>query len=265
MDVERSATAAPADPLGLAGLVAIVTGSSQGIGRAIAATLAGFGARVVVTGRRAGLVAAAEEVIRASGGTVRGQVADAGRPADAERVVAATIDEFGRIDVLVNNVGGSFGTGFRRGPLLELSDDDLVNVYRANVLSMMTCSRAAMPALRERHGAIINISSVVTRTPMAGFGAYGAAKAAVNHLTEALALEVAPEVRVNAVLVGHVDTERARGGRSAEQVAWLERHIGVGRLGQPSDVAGAVAFLASPTAGWVTGAAFAVDGGVRAV
>lgn len=265
MNAETGADLSPSDPLGLAGRVAIVTGGSQGIGRAIAATLARLGTRVALTGRRAELVSAAEAEITEHGGTARGHVADAGVQVDAERVVAATVAEFGAVHLLVNNVGGSFGDDFRRGPLLELSDEDFLNVYRANVLSTMTFTRAAIPALREQYGAIVNISSVVTRTPMTGFGAYGAAKAAVNHLTEALALEVAPDVRVNAVLAGHVDTERARGGRSSQQVAWLERHIGLGRLGRPSDVAGAVAFLASPVAGWVTGAALAVDGGVRAV
>lgn len=254
------------DSLGLTGRVAIVTGSSEGIGRAVAATLARFGCRVVISGRRPALVEAAVAAIGADGGVATGVPVDVGEQAGVDRLVEETMGSHGRIDILVNNVGGSFGEGFRRGPLLELSDGDVMNVMRANVLTMLRCCRAAMPQLRAHgDGSIVNISSVVVRTPMPGFGAYGAAKAAVNHLTEALAGEVAPEVRVNAVLAGHVDTERARRNRTDDDVTWLERHIDMGRLGEPKDVAGAVAFLASPLARWVTGACVAVDGGVRAV
>jgi NAD(P)-dependent dehydrogenase (short-subunit alcohol dehydrogenase family) len=100
---------------------------------------------------------------------------------------------------------------------------------------------------------------------MPGYGPYSAAKAALTNLTATMALEWAPSVRVNALLVGHVDTARSSAHRSAEDVAWLERHIGLGRLGRPEDVVGAVAYLASDLSGWVTGAAMDVNGGVRAL
>lgn len=242
-----------------------MTGGSQGIGKAIAVGLASFGCRVVVAARRADPLRDVVDEINGVGGEAVGVQCDLRVAADADTLAARADQCFGGIDILVNNVGGSFGADFRRGPLLELTEDDVLNTLRANVVTTFSCSRAAFPLLREGGGSIVNISSVVVRTPMPEFGAYSAAKAAVVSLTQTMAIEWAPQVRVNALLVGHVDTERTRGARSDEDVRWLQRHISQRRLGRPEDIAGAVAYLGSPLAGWVTGAAIPVDGGMRAI
>lgn len=252
--------------LGIEGKVALVTGGSRGIGRAIALGLASEGCRVVVFARGAEAVAEIVADIQSKGGSADGVTGDVRDPGDAEAVMNKIAASAGRLDVLVNNAGGSYGDDFRRGPLLELGPEDLLGAFRMNVLSAFLFSRASLALMRRTTGgSIINVSSVVVRTPMTDFGAYSAAKAALTNLTRTMALEWAPEIRANVLLVGHVATERASRSRTAEDVAWLERHIALGRLGQPGDVAGAVAFLASDLSRWVTGTALEVDGGIRAI
>ena len=252
--------------LGLEGKVAVVTGGSRGIGRAIALGLGAHGCHVVVVARSQESVSATVTDIERDGGSAEGITGDVRDAAAVKTVLAQVERSAGRLDVLVNNAGGSFGDDFQRRPLLELRPEDLLGAFRMNVLSAFLCARESVPLMRRAGGgSIINVCSVVVRTPRPGFGAYSAAKAALTSLTMTMALEWAPEVRVNAVLVGHVDTERARRSRTAEDVAWLERHIALGRLGQPADIAGTVVFLASDLARWVTGSAVGVDGGVRAL
>jgi NAD(P)-dependent dehydrogenase (short-subunit alcohol dehydrogenase family) len=188
---------------------------------------------------------------------------------DSRQVHAAlerVADDWGAVDILINNAGGSFGDGFRRGPLLDVGEEDLLGAFDMNVLTAFRCSQAVVPSMLSRGGgAILNISSVVVKTPMKNFGAYAAAKAALASLSDSMALEWAPTVRVNSLLVGHISTERANRNRSADDVAALERHIVLGRLGLPEDVATAAAFLVSPAARWISGTAMSVDGGVRNV
>lgn len=252
--------------LGIDGKVAVVTGGSRGIGRAIALGLGAHGCHVVVVARSEESVNMTVADIRRDGGSAEGVTGDVRCAADVRGVVDRVERGAGRLDVLVNNAGGSYGDNFRRGPLLELGPEDLLGAFRLNVLSAFLFARESVPLMRRAGGgSIINVSSVVVRTPMPRFGAYSAAKAALTSLTTTMSLEWAPEVRVNAVLAGHIDTERASRSRAAEDVGWLERHISLGRLGQPADVAGTVIFLASDLAHWVTGSALSVDGGVRAL
>lgn len=252
--------------LGIEGKVAVVTGGSRGIGRAIALGLGAHGCHVVVVARSEKSVNMTVADIRDDGGSAEGITGDVRDAADVRAVVDQVERSAGRLEILVNNAGGSYGDDFRRGPLLELGPEDLLGAFRMNVLSAFLFARESVPLMRRAGGgSIINVSSVVVRTPMPGFGAYSAAKAALTSLTRTMALEWAPEVRVNAVLAGHIGTERASRSRTAEDVGWLERHIALGRLGQPADVAGTVIFLASDLAHWVTGSALSVDGGVRAL
>jgi NAD(P)-dependent dehydrogenase (short-subunit alcohol dehydrogenase family) len=252
-------------PFDLEGRVAIVTGASQGIGFGIAGALAEAGAAVVVAARRPDLLQQAITALEARGARALGVACDVRDGGQARHLAERAIERFGRVDILVNNVGASYGDGFRRGPLLEMTAEDLDGAIRQNVTSLLHCCWAVVPRMLESSGSIINVASIAVSHPMPGFGLYAAAKAAVVSLTRTMAVEWAPRVRANALLVGHVDTPRSSSRRTVEDRAWLERHIALGRLGRPEDVGSAAVYLASDGAAWTTGAAVEVDGGVRSL
>jgi NAD(P)-dependent dehydrogenase (short-subunit alcohol dehydrogenase family) len=252
----------------LAGKVAVITGSSAGIGRAIAGAMAEAGADVVLSARGAPRLRQACSELEAGGHTVLGVAGDASVEADARHLVAEARKRFGRIDVLVNNAGASFGPSFKRGRLLELSEQDLQGCMTANVGSMFLCSTAAAPLMLEQgRGAIINMSSIAGRdiqAPAAPMALYSAAKAAIISLTMSMAAEWGPAIRVNVLTPGLIDTPRTAGDRPSEARPLLEAAIGLRRIGLPEDVAGAAVFLASDAASWISGASFDIHGGRRA-
>ncbi len=251
--------------LGLRGRTAVVTGGSDGIGKACALALAGAGARVVVAARRPEPLAAVVAELRGLGAEALGVQGDIRQPGTVERLVEEAVEAFATVDVLVNNVGASYSDDFRRLPLLELEPRELLAAVDLNVASAFACSKAVAPMMLQRGGAIVNIGSIVASHPVPGFGFYSPAKAALISLTQLMALEWAPQVRVNAVLPGHIDTARSSSLRTPETVERLLRGIAMERLGTPADVAGAVVFLASDLARWTTGALLDVNGGLRAI
>ena len=243
----------------LTGQVALVTGGSRGIGRAIALRLAAAGATVVVNFRENS--AAAEETvgsIAAAGGrssTSRFDVGDA----EAVRVgVQNIVDEHGRLDLLVNNAGVSVDA-----LLLRLKEEDWERVLRTNLTGVFHCTKAAVRAMvRARYGRIVNLTSVVAEMGNAGQAAYAAAKAGVIGFTKSLAREVAARgVTVNAVAPGLVETDMTA-GLDDRQRSFYTNVIPAGRIATPEDVAAAVAFLASPEAGYITGQVLHVNGGL---
>jgi NAD(P)-dependent dehydrogenase (short-subunit alcohol dehydrogenase family) len=235
---------------------AIVTAASRGIGLAIAAGLVARGDRVLITGRKPEALA---EAVASLGGP-RWAVGVAGKAHDEDHqqdAVARAIEAFGRVDFLVNNVG----TNPVYGPLLEQPADVVRKILDINVLAALGWTRRVYEAWQREHGgAIVNVSSVAGLAPAPGLGAYGMSKAALSYVTRQLALELAPAVRVNAVAPAVVKTRFAEAlyeGRE-EQVA---SGYPLGRLGEPSDVAGAVAYLLSEASAWVTGQTIVLDGG----
>lgn len=257
------------NPFDLTDRVAVVTGGSSGIGLGIALGLARAGATVVLAARTRERIDRACEAIRATGRPALGVVADVTSPEDVASVVRATLGEFARIDVWVNNAGASYGAGFRRGPLAELDASDFDGCFALNTRSVFLGAQAANAVMqRQGKGSIINVGSVggqAGRASQLGFALYGAAKAAAMHLTVGMAAEWGPAVRVNALLPGVIQTERSAGVRSADEAAGLAAQVALGRLGAPADLAGAAVFLASDAAVFVTGASLLVDGGTRAV
>jgi 3-oxoacyl-[acyl-carrier protein] reductase len=239
--------------------VAVVTGGSRGIGRAIALALGQAGARVVVTCREQ-RDAAAEvvETLRQRGGDGRVCQFDV---ADFEATAAAFADvvaEFGRLDILINNAG------VRRDQLLvRMQPEDWDVVLRTNLVGMFNCSRvAARTMLRQRWGRIIAITSIAGIFGNAGQTNYAASKAGMVGFTKALAKELAPrDITVNAVAPGLIETDMTRSLSEAQRQAFLE-HIPSGRFGTPEDVAACVLFLASDAARYITGEVISVSGGL---
>ena len=237
--------------------VAIVTGASRGIGRAVARRLAAAGAAVVAAARSDHADGVAAE-IRDAGGRSVGVSVDVTDPERVEAMVRAALDEYGRIDVLVNNAGI-----VRDRLALRMTPEDWDAVVATNLTAAFACARAVLrPMIRQRGGRIVNVGSVVGRMGNAGQANYAASKAGLEGFSKALAREVASRgITVNVVAPGMIDTDMTAGlGESARKT--LLAQIPAGRLGTAGDVAGAVCFLASDEAAYVTGHVLAVNGGM---
>ncbi|GGE11463.1 oxidoreductase [Aureimonas endophytica] len=245
----------------LDGKVAVVTGASKGIGAAIAKALAKDGAKVVVNYASSG--AGAEAVvaaIKAEGGEAIAVRGDVSKAAEAEALVEAAVETFGRLDILVNNSGV-----YEFAAIGDVTEEHYRRHFDINVLGVLLTSKAASRHLTEG-GSIVNISSAVTSIHPASTAVYSGTKGAVNAITGVLANELAPrKVRVNTVSPGYVVTEgtHTAGIAGSEMEAGMVAQTPLGRAGRPDDIAGVVAFLASDDARWVTGEEITASGGVR--
>jgi NAD(P)-dependent dehydrogenase (short-subunit alcohol dehydrogenase family) len=253
------------DPtLDLTGRVALVSGASRGIGQAIAAALLARGAAVTITARKPDeLRAAADELagtVEGGAGRVLALPGNAGDAAARAEAVDRTVERFGSLDVLVNNVG----INPVYGPLIDADLDVVRKVFDVNVVAALGFVQQAHRAWMGEHGgAVVNVASVAGLRSTGTIGAYGMSKAALIRLTEELAWELGPSIRVNAVAPAVVKTKfaTALSARGEEQVA---KAYPMGRLGTSADVAGLVAFLVSDAASWITGETVRVDGGLLA-
>jgi 3-oxoacyl-[acyl-carrier protein] reductase len=241
----------------LSGRVALVTGASRGIGRAIAVQLASRGAHVVAAARDQHAAAVADE-IGAAGGTGEAITLDVTVPADIERAVAGVLERHTKLDILVNNAGIA-----RDQLLLRMKRADWDAVLATNLTSVYALTQAVLkPMIRQRAGRIVCISSVVGQAGNPGQANYAASKAGLIGFAKSVAQEVASRgVTVNVVAPGMIDTEMTRTITERAQDDWLSR-IPLQRLGTPTDVAAAVCFLASDEASYITGQVLAVNGGM---
>jgi 3-oxoacyl-[acyl-carrier protein] reductase len=243
----------------LQGKVALITGGSRGIGAAVAQTLATAGAAVAVCARNGEAAAATASAIAAQGGQALGVTADVSRAEDAERLVKACLERFGRLDILVNNAGIT-----RDGLVLRMKDGDWSDVLAVNLNGAFYCARAALRVIlkQKQSGRIINIGSVVGSMGNAGQANYVTSKAGLIGLTKALAREVAARgVTVNLVAPGFIETDMTANLPDAVKETYRGQ-IPLGRFGTAADVAAAVAFLASDGAAYITGQVIHVNGGM---
>ncbi len=243
----------------LEGKVALVTGGSRGIGRAVAETLAKAGAHVVITYRSNS--AAAEETIaaiEAAGGKAEAVSFDVASAEVAEETVRGIAKRIGRLDILVNNAGIA-----RDQLLLRVKEEEITDTFATNVAGAIWCAKAAIrPMMKAKSGRIINLSSVVAEAGNPGQAVYSASKAALLGLTKTLAREYAKRgVTVNAVAPGYIDTDMTSGLPEAATQAIVEQ-TPLGRVGRPEEVAAAVLFLASDEAAYITGQVLRVNGGM---
>jgi len=239
--------------------VAIVTGSSRGIGRGIARAFAEEGAHVVLNGRDVPLLKELAEELDSYGVKVIRMKGDVRRPLFVRRLVLRTMEEFGRIDVLVNNVGIS-----PMASVDQIAVEAWDEVFETNLKSAFLCSKEVLPHMkRQRSGVILNISSGSAKS--GGVGAhYAASKGALNTLTKSLAFEGAPHgIRANAIAPGPIETEMVESLFTKERKRFLKSIIPLGRLGLPEDIARAAVFLSSDEASYITGEILEIDGGLN--
>jgi 7-alpha-hydroxysteroid dehydrogenase len=245
----------------LTGKVAIVTGAGRGIGRGIALGFADAGADIVLAARTQEDLDGAASEIRGRGRRALSVVTDVMRTEDLERLVESAVDEFGRVDVLVNNAGGTYPAA-----ALKTSEAFFETALRFNVTQAFLLTKLAAPRMvaTAGGGAVVNISSRSSDMVQTSFVAYGAAKAALNMVTRNLAPEFAPKVRVNAISVGGVATDSLDVVLTDEQLhSQFLAGTPMGRPGTVEDIAACALYLASPASSWVTGKIFQVDGGTE--
>ena len=250
-------------PFRLDGRVAIVTGSSRGIGRALAVGLAEVGASVVVTGRRVEATADTVSEIEAAGGTALGVDYQAGDEASIGELVGLAADRFGAIDILVNNAAI-----LKPHRLEKVSAAELEEIHRVNVMGPVLLAKEAAGHLgSKRRGAVVMLGAVAAHRPMEGIGAYAASKASLLHWTRVMAREWAGRIRVNALTPGPVATDMILPRDPARRDAF-EREMAnetlVGRIATPADLVPAALFLASDASSFMTGQTLVVDGGMLA-
>ena len=244
----------------LDGKIAIVTGAGRGIGAATARAMGEAGANEVLASRTAEQLEIVAADVRAFGGQALVIPTDVNENANIEALAHATIEEFGRIDIVVNNAGGT-----PPRPFLDTSPGYFERAFHFNTTTAFVLSKAAVPHMIEQgEGTIVNISSAIGRLRDRGFSAYGTAKAALTHLTRLMAADLAPKVRVNGIAVGSVATSALEtvltdDGIRTEMVTGTP----LKRLGEPDDIALCALYLASPAASFVTGKIFEIDGGLE--
>ena len=244
---------------GYEGKVVLVTGANSGIGEATAVALVEAGAKVYGTARREAVLLE----VRATHPRIHWVLSDVRDPASTRKAVEAVVREAGRLDVLVNNAGA-----FRPGPLEASSPADIALQFETNVYGVTYATQAALPALRETRGSIVNISSAAGHKPGPGFSLYAASKAAVESLTRSWAAELAPSgVRVNAIAPGPVETPVfINAGLPADMIAGMKegltKSLPLGRMAQPGEIAHWIVLVADPASTWMTGQILSVDGGM---
>lgn len=246
----------------LEGKVAIITGASRGIGKAIALRFAQAGASVVVSSRKLASVQAVAGEIAAAGGQALSVQAHVGQAGDVEALVQRALDAFGRIDIAVNNAA----TNPHFGPLLDADEGQWAKILDTNVTGCFRVCKAVAPQMAQGGGGkIINMASIAGLRPSPGMGAYSVSKASIIMLTQVLARELGPSnIQVNAIAPGVIKTRFS-------QILWqtpqfadpILSHLPLSRFGEPEDVAGLALFLASPASDYVTGSVLLVDGGMN--
>ncbi|MEO6205039.1 MAG: SDR family oxidoreductase [Mycobacteriales bacterium] len=243
----------------LDGKVAVITGAGRGIGAASALALAEAGADVVLSARTEDQLQAVAEQVVALGRRAHIVPADAMDLDAVAALAGSAVEAFGRLDVVVNNVGCSMPKEF-----LKTNTKFLEDAFHFNVSTAHALTRAALPHLLKEGGSVVNISSIMGRVPGRGFVAYGTAKAALAHWTRLTAADLSPRVRVNAIAVGSIATSALQIVTETDSLREaMEAATPLRRIGDPDEIAATVLFLASPAGGYVTGKVFEVDGGLE--
>lgn len=248
------------DTFRLDGSVAVVTGAGRGIGAATAVALAQAGADVVISARHRDQLEKVAEQVEAAGRRAHVAVADLMDLDAAAGLAEVAVEAFGRLDVVVNNVGGTIPNAF-----MDTDPAYLAEAFHFNVNTAHALTRAAVPhLLATGGGSVVNISSVIGRVAGRGYLAYGTAKAALTHYTRLAATDLSPHIRVNAIAVGSVMTSALEFVASDEKVMdAMEGATPLGRVGRPEEIAATALFLASPAGGYLTGKVVEADGGLQ--